>query len=232
MGNRSISILQSGMISQVAAADGRRTFKIEITADLSELKRNTTDLLRPYVDTGAGCGERLRIRNATIDSLSPAGVLVLLLHYERWSCSRLIGEAGPQELAEGDGAVEVRITPVVGTGGGLKVATEFSRIDAKGALGEALRSGDLGDEVRERVSEGLMPLVRGGLNLEKSLPPAVRGSAAVQSARFADVGVGRFAMVYDSQMELSDEQVSLMVSQLNQAVFAQGTASTQGTASK
>ena len=224
LGNQTLSLSQSGVISQVAAASGRHTLKLELIADLSDLKQNITELLRAHVDSGSGCGERLRIRNATIASSSPASVLLMQLHYERWSCLRVAGQTGPQELAEGDGAVEVRLTPVVEKGGSVKVTTEFSRIDAAGAMGESLRSGDLGDELREKLSDLILPVVRAGLNVEKSLPPAVRASAAVQSARFQDAGVGRFAIVFDGKLEVSDEQLSLMVSQLNQAAFAQDSA--------
>lgn len=91
-------------------------------------------------------------------------------------------------------------------------------------MGEALRSGDLGDELREKLSDVILPVLRTGLNFEKSLLRAVRGSAAVQSARFQDAGMARFEIVFDGQMDVSGEQVSLMVSQLNQAAFAQGSA--------
>ena len=214
LGNQTISLSQSGVISQVAAANGRRTLKLELIADLSDLKQNITDLLRAHVDMGSGCGERLRIRKATIESSSPASVLVLNMHYERWSCSRLVGQTALQELAEGDGAVEIRVTPVIQKEGSLNLAIEFSRINAGGAMGESLRSGDLGDELRGKLTDVILPVVWAGLNFEKSLPAAVRGSAAVRSARFQDAGVGRLAIEFDGQMEVSDEQVSLMVSQL------------------
>jgi hypothetical protein len=75
---------------------------------------------------------------------------------------------------------------------------------------------------REKLSDVILPVLRAGLNFEKSLPPAVRGSAGVPSARFRHAGVARFEIVFDGQMDVSDEQVSLMVRQLNQAAFAQG----------
>jgi hypothetical protein len=224
LGNQTISISQSGEISQVAATSGRHTLKLELIADLADLKQNITELLRARIESGSGCGERLRVGKATIESSSPASVLVLNLHYERWSCSRLMGQTGLQVLAAGDGSVAVRVTPVVEKEGSLKLATEFSRIDATGAMGESLRSGDLGDELREKLSDVILPVLRAGLNFDKLLPPAVRGSAGVQSARFKDAGVARFEIVFDGQMDVSDEQVSLMVSQLNQAAFAQGSA--------
>ena len=222
MGNQNISLTQNGVISQIAAAQGRRTFKIELTADLSELKQNITELLRAHIETSSGCGERLRILDATIEPSAPASVLLLHLHYERWSCIRVAGQTGPQELAEAEGAVEVRLTPEVQKDCSVKLTTAFSRIDATGAFAESLRSGDLGAELKEKLNDVVLPLIRAGADFDKTLPPAVRGSAVAQGTKFQEAGVGRFAITFDGQMDVSDQQVSLMVSQLNQAVFAQG----------
>ena len=116
------------------------------------------------------------------------------------------------------------MTPLVDRDGSMKLSTAFSRINAAGAMGESLRSGDLGDELRGKLSDVILPVLRAGMNFEKSLPASVRGSTTVQSATFRDAGVGRFEIVFDGQMDVTDEQVSLMVSQLNQAAFAQGSA--------
>jgi hypothetical protein len=91
-------------------------------------------------------------------------------------------------------------------------------------MGESLRSGDLGDDLREKVNEAILPVLRAGLSLEKSVPTAVREAAVVQSARFPDAGVGRFSILFEGEMDVSEQQVSLMVIQLNQAAFAQGSA--------
>jgi hypothetical protein len=47
----------------------------------------------------------------------------------------------------------------------------------------------------------------------------------VQSAKFQDASAGRLTFVLDGQMEVSNDQVNLMASQLNQSIAVQGTAS-------
>jgi hypothetical protein len=227
IGNQTIAVAVSGELSQVASQGTQRTFKLQMVADLSDLQQKITELLRAQLDGGRTCGERLAVRQATIVSSTPASVLVLQLHYERWSCVREAGESTSRELAEGDGSVEMKFTPVVERGSSLGLKTEFSRIDATGMMGESLRSGDLGDELRDKLSQAILSAVQAGTNFQKCLPPAVRDFAVAQSARFQDAGVGRLGIAVDGQLEASDEQVNLMASQLNQAMLAQQTASQQ-----
>lgn len=225
IGNQTIAVAVSGELSQVASQGTQRTFKLQMVADLSDLQQKITELLRAQLDGGRTCGERLAVRQASIASSTPASVLVLQLHYERWSCVRQAGEATSQELAEGDGSVEMKFTPVVEKAGSLKLETKFSRINATGMMGESLRSGDLGDELRDKLSQAILSAVQAGANFQKCLPPAVRDLAVAQSARFQDAGVGQLGVVVDGQLEASDEQVNEMASQLNQAMLAQQTAS-------
>lgn len=225
IGNQTIVVAVSGELSQVASQGTQRTFKLQTVADLSDLQQKITELLRAQLDGGRTCGERLAVRQATIASSTPASVLVLQLHYERWSCVRQAGESISQELAEGDGSVEMKFTPMVEKANSLKLETKFSRINATGVMVESLRSGDLGDELREKVSQAILSAVQAGANFQKSLPPAVRDFAVAQGARFQDAGVGRLGVIVDGQLEASDEQVNLMASQLNQAMLAQGSAS-------
>lgn len=224
IGNQTIAVTVSGELAQVASQGAQRTFKLEMVADLSDLQQNITELLRPQIDTAGSCGERLSVRQATIESSTPASVLVLDLHYERWSCMRMGGQSTSQELAEGDGAVQVKFTPAVEKANSLKLATDFARIGASGVMGESLRSGDLGEELRDKLSQAILSAIQAGANVQKYLPPAVRDFAVVQSVKFQDAGVGRLGVVLDGQLEISDEQVNLMASQLNQAMLAQRTA--------
>lgn len=231
IGNQTVALPVSGELSQIATLQEQRTFKLQIVADLSELQRNTTDLLRSELDQGRACGERLALREASIAPATPATIVTLRLHYERWSCIQALSQGG-QELAEGDGLVEVKLSPVVDKANSLKVAAEFSRIDAKGAMEQSLRSGDLGGELRDRLSQSMLAIMRAGINFEKVLPPAVRDLAAVQSAKFEDGGIGRMDVVFDGQMQMSDAQANAMASQLNQALFAQGTAAPESDPTK
>jgi hypothetical protein len=221
MGDRTIAVTVSGALSQIAVQGSQRTFRLEMIADLSDLQQNITELLRPRIDPASACGERVAVRRATIIPSAPAGVLNLQLHYERWSCTRTFGQTS-NELAEGDGSVEIRLTPSIDKSNTLKLVAEFSRIDAVGMMGEALRSGDLGGELRDKVSQAILPAVQAAANFKTNLPPAVQNSAVAQSARFQDARPGELSVLIDGQMEVSNDQVNLMASQLNQTLAAQG----------
>jgi len=147
---------------------------------------------------------------------------VVQLHFERWTCTRTYGQQTSNELAEGDGTVEIKLTAALEKPNTLKVAAAFGRIDAAGMMGEALRSGDLGEDLRDKAAKSVLAAARAGSDFKTALPPAIQNSAIIQSARFQDVGVGGLSVVLDGQIEISNEQATQLASQLNQALSAQG----------
>ncbi len=227
IGNRKIAINVSGALSQIAAQGGQRTFKLDLIADLSDLQQNITEVLRSQFDTGATCGERVAIRQASLAPSTPMSLLIVKLHYERWTCMRSFGQQSATELAEGDGGVEIKVTAAVEKSA-LKMTAALGRIDATGMLAEALRSGSLGEDLRDKVAQVLLTAAQAGSDFKIALPPAVQNSAVIESARFQDTGVGGLSVVVDGQVEISNAQADQLAVQLNQALAAQG-ASTPGT---
>ena len=221
IGNQSTAVTVSGQISQTSTEGGQRKFKLQMVADLLDLQQNLTALLRPQIEKGSACGERLALRQATIAPAAPWSVLNLRLHYERWSCRGSVAS----ELAEGDGSVEIKLTPAVEKSNSLKLTAEYSHIDASGMMGDSLRSGDLGDDLRDEVVQSILPAIQAGADFKATIPPAVQNFAVIQSVKFQDASAGRLTFVLDGQMEISNDQVNLMASQLNQSIAAQGTAS-------
>jgi hypothetical protein len=232
IGKQTITVTVSALLWQVAAQGAERTFKLLRIVDLSDLQQKLTELVRAQLDTAGACGERLAVREATIAASSPASVLALELHYERWSCMRLAGQSTAQELAEADGSVEVKLTPVVEKENFLRLVTELSRINAAGVMGESLRSGNLGEELRDKLSRAILSALQTGINFQNNLPSEVRHVAMVQNAKFQGIGVGKLGVVLDGQLVLSDEQVHHLANELNQAQFAQGTAVTEASSPK
>ena len=221
--NRTMAITVSGMLSQIGSQGGQRTFKLELTSDLSELQQNITDLLRAQLDTSESCGQRVTIQQARLTPATPAGRLVVRLHFERWMCTRSFGQQISNELAEGDGTVEIKLTAAVEKANTLKIVTALGRVDASGMLGESLRSGSLGEDLREKVAQSVLSAARAGSDFKITLPPALQNSARIQSAKFQDLGVGGLSVVLDGQIEISNEQADQLASQLNQALSARGT---------
>ena len=220
--DRSVAVEVSGSLSQTAVQGSQRTFKLELIADLSDLQQNITELLRAQFDKTNTCRERVTIRQAMFLPSTPASVLTVQLHFERWSCARTSGQTTQSELAESDGAADIKLTPAADPADPLKLAASFGRIDASGMLADALRSGDLGDDLRNKVTQSVLSVIRAAADLKATLPPAVQGSAILQTMRFQDVA-GRMTTVLGGQVQISNEQANLLASQLNQTLSAQGT---------
>ncbi len=221
IGNRAVSVTASGMLSQIAAENGQRTFRLNLIADLSDMQLNITEFLRARLDRSDPCGQRVDIRQASLRPATPGGLLVVTLHFERWTCNRAYGQTTSNELGGGDGTVEVKLTPAVGDSNALKVSAEFGRIDASGMLTDELRSGSLGDDLREKASQLLLYAMRSGTDFKSALPLAIQNLATVQSARFLDDGVGDLSIALEGQVQISNEQANQLATQLNQALSAQ-----------
>jgi hypothetical protein len=218
--NKTIAVSVSGELTQMSAENGQRTLRLALIADLSDLQQNVEELLRAQLDRSDLCGQRLAIQQARLTPSSPAGLLVVRLHFERWTCSRMMGQQTSNELAEGDGTVEIKLVPSVDKGA-LQLTSTFGRIDANGMLAESLRSGSLGDDLRAKITECVLAAMSGGADFKTALPPAVQNIATIQSTKFQDAGVGGLSVVVYGQIQISNEQANQLASQLNQALSAQ-----------
>jgi hypothetical protein len=222
--NRTIAVTVSGALSQVGVKGDQRTFKLEVKSDLSDVQQNITELLRGQLNTSEACGQRLAIQQATFAPAAPASLVLVRLHFERWICNRSVGQQTPSELAEGDGTVEIKLTTSVDPSSGLKIVPSFGRIDATGMLAESLRSGSLGEDLRDKVAATVLSAARAGSDFKTALPTAIQNSATVQGARFQTLGVGGVSIVLEGQVEMSSAQADQLAKQLNQTLSAQGSA--------
>jgi hypothetical protein len=220
VGLQLLQVRVSSLLSQTAAGADKRTFRLEMMGDLSDFQQNITELLRAAVNSDRTCGERLSVQRAMLMPSAPASTLHLQLHYERWACLRLGGSNTSTELAENDGEVELRLLPTMGATG-LQLKTDFDRIDTNGMMADSLRSGDLGSDLREKVTQAFLTAMRPATDLKTELPPALGGST-LETAKFEDVGAGDLALMLEGQAQLSEEQAKSLVSQLNQTLAAEG----------
>lgn len=215
-----VDVAVSGELSQTAAEGNNRKFQVSLIGDLSDLQHNVTEVLRTQFNDNGACGERLSIRQAMISPTVPASLLRLELHYERWSCLRLAGQSSPTEIAESDGSVDLKLVPALDASGALQLKTAFAQIDAAGMMGESLRSGNLGDDLREKVSLGLLPVLTVLADV-RTLPPVLREAVKLQSVKFRDAGAAILSLALEGEVRLSNEQASALANQLNQTLSAQ-----------
>jgi len=220
--NRTVAVAVSGTLSQVATEGSRRTFKLDLVADLSDLQQNITELLRVQLDRANRCGERVAVRQAMLTPSAPATLVSVRLHLERWTCTQTFGRVSANELAESDGSIEIRLTPAVEKSNALRLTSEFGRIEASGMMADALRSGDLGNDLRDKVAQSILSALRAVADVKMTLPPVLQSAAVIQSAKFQDAA-GTLRVVLEGQIQISSEQADLLASQLNQALSSRET---------
>jgi hypothetical protein len=223
IGRQDVVVASSGDLSQTEAQGDTRSFVLNRSVDLTDLQQNLTQIMNSQFDQTQSCGERLAVRHASVMTAPPASSMILQLHFERWSCSRLFGQSASEELAEGDGTVELRLTPTV-EDSQLHINPEFKRVDAGGMMAEALRSGDLGEDLRAKAAQTLLLAVRAGADVKSTLPKALQGPVSLEAARFQDSGSGGLKVALESKVKLSNDQVNALANQLNRTLSAQGSA--------
>jgi hypothetical protein len=219
--NRSLAVGVTGTLSQTSVDAAKRSFKLQVVTDFSDLQQNFAAVLRGRLDRSQACGERVSVLEAVLTPAEPASFLEVRLHFERWTCVRLYGQNSANELAESDGTVDLKLTPSVDPAQGVQVSSSIERVAASGMLGDALQSGDLGDDLRRESAAALLAAIRAGLDFKTTLPPALQTGPTLEVVRFRDGGAGVLSLMVEGRMQLSDDQASQLAAQLNQTLSAQ-----------
>jgi hypothetical protein len=215
--NQPVEITTSGVVSRGVAEAGQNNFALELTADLSDLQVNITQILRAQLNQADRCGERIAIQDATLSPSAPASLAFVRLHYERWACFG----AAVNEMVEGSGTIEVKLSPRVGEDGKLRLETALGGIHAEGLVGELLRSGSLGDTVRAKVANSLFSSMLRAGDFKTTLPASAQENAALQRAEFQGTGSGRLLLVLHGEILVSNDKVSSVTSDFEQRSSSQ-----------
>ena len=218
--NQPVTITASANISQVRAPRGQNVFQLELLADLSDLQHNITMILRTALNREDRCGDHIDIQHATLSPREPASVVVSQLNFERWKCIRTFGKERPNKLIGGNGLIEVKFTPAVDQGTTLRLVPTVGRIEAEGALGELLRSGSLGDELREKIRDSLLHAIEKGTDFKATLPPAVQDYVVLESVQFKDAGGSDLDLNLKGRFQISDGQIQELTNQVKQRLAA------------
>ncbi len=217
--DQAISITASALISMVSKDQNLDVFRLELTADLAEMQQNMTALLGSQLDKDDHCGERITIEHATLLPAEPASVATVQLHYERWVCIKALGKQQAKRLVGGNALIPVKLTPgVEANNTELRLMPEVGAIEADGSLGELLRSGPVGEMIREKIRTAILSAMQKGTNLSATLPPAAQGYASIDSAAFRDAGSGRLVVVLDGQLRITNEQVQMLSKQVKERI--------------
>jgi len=113
----------------------------------------------------------------------------------------------------------MKLTPGVDESNtGLRLVPEIEKIDANGSLGELLRTGNLGDLIREKVQTALLTAMQKGTSLAATLPPAAQNYASIRNAEFKDAGAGRLVLILDGEVRIPKDQVPILGKQVKERI--------------
>ena len=188
-------------------------FRLALTVDLGNFQENLTPVLAAQLNRSDRCGERLSVERAVLAPAAPSAVLTASVHHERFGCAKAFGKEIVKRLAGGNGVVEVNLAPSVGENR-IMLAAQVRKIDADGSLGELLRSGSLGDSIREKIGVSIESAIRKSANLKSTLPVEVESVAATRTVQFADGGAGRLWLTLTEEVHLSAEQLRRVAKKL------------------
>jgi hypothetical protein len=207
----SVSVTTSGVISKSVVQTAPNSFRLDLTADMSDLQRNLTQVLRAQIDKSDSCGDQIALRTAALVPSAPGCIAQVQLHYERWTC---FGKGISDEIVEGNGTIEVRLTPSIGDDGALHLVAAIARVDAQGLVGEQLRSGSLGELLRDKIADSLLTVFQRGSDYKIILPTAAQGKVTLRNARFEGTGSGKLSILLEGEILISQDNLTALVSQL------------------
>jgi len=217
--DQQLTIASSAVIAVTRDERGLNTARLQLNADLSEVQHNLTGVLSSALDKIDGCGDHIRIQSATLMPLDPATQAVVALHYERWTCAMVVGKKQAKRVTSGNAVVEMKLTPAVEANNSeLRLVPDVGRIEADGSLGEFLRSGPVGEMLRDKIRDAILSTLQKGTDLSATLPAALQGHARIQNAQFQDAGEGRLAVHLQGEFPVTDEQMEFLSDQVKQRI--------------
>ena len=220
IGNQSLTLIASGIVTLGEANRNDYFLKLELTANLSDFQQHLTEILRAQLNKDDPCGDHIAIEDATLTPADPSAEAAVRLHYERYACMKVFGKRKSRRLIAGNGLIRMKFTPAIGEGETLRLVPEVESIQADGSLGELLGAGPIGESVRRKVKNALLAALEKGTDRSLTLPPAVQNVAKIDKARFADDGAGSLAVVLAGEVNISREQIQMIKEKLQQTLHS------------
>ena len=98
---------------------------------------------------------------------------------------------------------------------------QVTHTEGSGSVGEMLRTGSLGDDLRDNITSTVLSALQQAVNSKKALPAAAQDHATMQQAKFRDGGAGELELVMNGDLNISEEQFKLAAGQLKERVSAE-----------
>lgn len=207
IGGQAVGVTTSAVITRVsesAAPGAEGVYKVEATTDLADLQANIGMILGAMMNKEDRCGERIRVKEANLTPEIPVGEALVRMHYERWVCSA--GYGGNREMTEGNATVEMKVTAGVGADGQVMISSQIVHVEAERFLADLLRSGTLGDGLKEKMSSAVTAAVAD----LKTVVPAAGETVTARSVRFDSVRENELSVVLGGEMRMSEARAKEM----------------------
>jgi hypothetical protein len=218
IGNQTIAVRTSATISRAPAANLDNVVHLQMSSSLGDLQQSIAPILQAQLAHSDPCGEHVAIQQAVVSTSSPTTDVWVQLHFERWACLGASASKTPMEVMEANGTMTVKVTPEVEKDGSLSILTQIETVEANGMLAEMLRSGPLGDTVREKIRKSFVTALQNSLKLNAVLLLMGPDSAAIETAKFVrDGDGGTLAIALDGHLHLSGEQVAALNGQKSES---------------
>ena len=214
--NQAVIVTTAGAISKGVENGGQNLFEMELTADMSDLQQTIASVLHAQLDKADQCGERIALQTASLTPQESIGLVVAQLHYERWTCTTMFGRQNMNEIVEGNTTIEVKLTPAVAVDGTLQMAAQLGRIDAEGLVAELLRSGALGEWLRDKIADSTLTALHQGADFNMALPDGTRKYATLKRAKFQGTGSGKLIAVLDGDIRVPNTNLAAVTHALQE----------------
>jgi hypothetical protein len=208
--DQSVSLTTRAVFSK-PEAPGDGSLRLILTSDMSDLQQKLTDILRAALNKSDACGEQIAVQSADLVPSAPTSLVRVQVHYERWAC---MGRGNANEMVEGNGTMEVKLALSVSENGTLALVPTIGNVDAEGLVGELLRSGSVGEAVRDKIADSVLLAIVQGADYKAMLPPAAQGNVKLQQARFQGTGANILTIVMEGGIRVSPENMTLLLTQL------------------
>jgi hypothetical protein len=206
-----VMVTASGTVSSSTRPD---SYSLSLSADLSDLQGHVTEILRAALDRSDECGERIAILGARLVPEERHAMLTSDLHLERWACGKAFGKAIKKRVVAGNGTVRLVLTPALVSPTQTRLDAEVRDITADGTLGELLRSGSLGNTLREKIQTSVQSALDKATDFRATLPPALQDLLRLREVLFGDSGGGHLVFRVQADAVISGDRLQQLRGEL------------------
>jgi hypothetical protein len=113
----------------------------------------------------------------------------------------------------GNSTIKVKLTPLV-EANAASLKPEVVSIEADGSLGELLRSGSVGDALKEKIAGSVRSAIQNATNFNNVLPPEIGRAATIRSIGFTSGRDGRLCIESIAEVRISADRLKVFGKQL------------------